>query len=419
MWWVCGLLLLASTINYMDRQTLANTSVQISKDCDLNEEQYGTLETAFGLAFAAGALVFGFIADRVNVRWLYPLVLTLWSIMGFLTGFAETYAALLWCRLLLGFFEAGHWPCALKTTQKLLPPSRRTLGNSVLQSGVAIGAMVTPLIIKSLVDENVPGSWRFAFQAVAVVGSVWVVLWLATIRTADLANDSETSENTDLADSESQSAEQPFLAIVFSRKFLVLVVVVVAISLCWHQFRVWMVKFLMQGRGMSRNEALDLNFWFNVMTDIGCLTAGVMTAALAARGISAHSSRLRVFGVCSVFVAAGLSIPILGSGTALTAVLLVVGAGALGLFPCYYALTQELSTRHMGKVTGVLGTVSWAVPAIWHREFGAWVDATKSFDVGMAVVCALPLFAWLVLAFVWPAETRPARAASETALATA
>ena len=28
-WWVCGLLLLATTINYMDRQTLANAAVRI------------------------------------------------------------------------------------------------------------------------------------------------------------------------------------------------------------------------------------------------------------------------------------------------------------------------------------------------------------------------------------------------------
>jgi len=30
-WWVCGLLLFASMINYMDRQTLANAAVRITK----------------------------------------------------------------------------------------------------------------------------------------------------------------------------------------------------------------------------------------------------------------------------------------------------------------------------------------------------------------------------------------------------
>ena len=71
-WWVCGLLLLASTINYMDRQTLSNTAVRIKTELNLNNEQYGSLETAFGLAFAvasSGYLVGTGIAVRVVMIW--------------------------------------------------------------------------------------------------------------------------------------------------------------------------------------------------------------------------------------------------------------------------------------------------------------------------------------------------------------
>ncbi len=111
-YYVCGLLLLATTINYLDRQTLAVTSVRVTEELGLNNEQYGRLELFFGCAFAAGATFFGWVADRTSVRWLYPAVLVLWSLMGFCTGLVETYAGLLFCRTLLGFFEAGHWPCA-------------------------------------------------------------------------------------------------------------------------------------------------------------------------------------------------------------------------------------------------------------------------------------------------------------------
>src|SRR5690242_6056637 len=85
-WWVCALLLGASTINYMDRQTLANASVRITREFQLSQEHYGNLELAFGWAFAAGSLVFGWLADRLPLRWLYPAVLTLWSLVGFSTG---------------------------------------------------------------------------------------------------------------------------------------------------------------------------------------------------------------------------------------------------------------------------------------------------------------------------------------------
>ena len=63
-WWICGLLLLATTINYMDRQTLANAATRVTKEFSLTQEQYGDMEMWFGWAFAAGSLVFGFVADR-------------------------------------------------------------------------------------------------------------------------------------------------------------------------------------------------------------------------------------------------------------------------------------------------------------------------------------------------------------------
>src|SRR5579872_3993160 len=87
-WWVCALLLLATMINYMDRLTVNLTAQRIKAELRLSNEQYGQVESGFGLAFALGALVFGVLADRWNVRWLYPAALLLWSVAGFATGFA-------------------------------------------------------------------------------------------------------------------------------------------------------------------------------------------------------------------------------------------------------------------------------------------------------------------------------------------
>ena len=405
-WWICGLLLLASTINYMDRQTLANTSKRITEEFHLSEEQYGNLELAFGLAFACGATVFGIIADKTSVRWLYPVVLLLWSTMGFVTGFVETYMGLLLCRLFLGLFEAGHWPCALKTTQRLLPPDRRTLGNSVLQSGTAIGAIITPLIMKMMLTEQ-RGSWRPVFQVLGAIGIVWVFLWLVSVRHGDL-NSQEPSTKTATGTSSTVEQDASLFDAVFSRKFLVLLIVVIAINACWHLFRVWLPKFLQQGRGYTESAMLNFNFWFNVMTDVGCLSAGALTATLTYRGWSVHGSRCLVFGLCAGLVSVGGLIPWLPQGPALLTVLLIVGAGALGLFPCYYSLSQELTKTHQGKVSGLLGTFAWLTSSPLHPLFGRWIDQTKSFDLGMALASLTPLVGFVALVLLWPREvTRP------------
>ena len=111
-WGICGLMLLATMLNYMDRQALAQQATEISRELKLNNEDYSRIESGFGLAFAVGGIVTGFLADRLSPRWLYPAVLLGWSAVGFATGWVTSFRELFVCRVLLGFFESGQWPCA-------------------------------------------------------------------------------------------------------------------------------------------------------------------------------------------------------------------------------------------------------------------------------------------------------------------
>ena len=63
-WWVCGLLLLALMLNYMDRQTLSLTITTIQSELGLDDGHYGRLERAFGYAFAFGGLFMGLLAGQ-------------------------------------------------------------------------------------------------------------------------------------------------------------------------------------------------------------------------------------------------------------------------------------------------------------------------------------------------------------------
>ena len=91
-WGICGLMSVATMLNYMDRQALAQQATEISRDLKLKNEDYGRIEAAFGLAFAVGGIVTGLIADRVSPRWLYPVVLLGWSTVGFATGWTTPRA---------------------------------------------------------------------------------------------------------------------------------------------------------------------------------------------------------------------------------------------------------------------------------------------------------------------------------------
>jgi MFS family permease len=397
-WWICILLLMASAINYMDRQTLANAAVRISRDFEMSQEQYGNLEAGFGWAFAAGSLFFGFLADKVSVRWLYAAVLLLWSAMGFASGFAEDYHDLLVYRTLLGFFEAGHWPCGIKTVRALLDAGGRAMGNSVLQSGTSIGAVVTPLIMTWLLTDEL-GSWRFAFQVVGGIGVFWVIAWLALAPSTDRSADATRSRDA-------SEAAGPWWRILLDRRMLVILVVVALINTTFQMLRAWLPKFLQEGRGYDETASLYFNsIWFAV-TDVGCLGAGALALWLARRSQRITSARLLTFLLCAMMSVSTVALPWLSAGFWLLATLLVAGAGALGVFPIYHAFTQDISHHHQGKVTGIAGVAAWAFSPLAHQALGRHVDQTHSFDQGLALAGCLPLVAWLALILFWP-RTNP------------
>ncbi len=409
-WAVCLVLMLASTLNYMDRQALSNQKTEISTEFKLDAEQsgntkYGYVELGFGLAFALGCTVFGFAVDRINVLWLYPAAMLLWSGAGAGTALAHSYPELLVWRILLGFFEAAHWPCALRTTERLLTRADRGFGNSILQSGTSIGAILIPLMIREMREIPSLTGWRTPFLVTGALGGLWLILWFLFARGIDLTPPQQVVSTPD--------APQPRDA-DFKRRYVVLIGVVVTINIGWHLFRVWLPAFLQEGRGYTEDEKLTFIAIFNAATDVGCILAGLATLLLQRMGRTAAHARRIAFTGCALCCAASIFIPWLPRGAPLEWTLLLVAGGLLGLFPCYYTWTQDISATHTGKIAGSLGTIAWVTTSAVHPLCGWVIDSFKAhnqklielgqtpaigaFDLGLTVAGCLPLIG---AAFVW------------------
>ena len=463
-WWVCGLLLLATTINYMDRLTLNQMADPIMTHFGMDPRQYGQLESAFGMAFAIGAIIFGWLADRINVRWLYALAVLAWSLAGFCTGLSQGFLTLLLFRFLLGLPEAGNWPCALRTTQHILTPSERTMGNGILQSGAAVGAAIIPLVVLPFIDRA--EGWRVPFLVVGAVGMAWVVFWLLGVRSRDLQR-RETTPNVTLlpvvgllvallavdvavhvyftppvSKSVLGTATGPIAArvlgepsmvpvivkviltavgvagvflwlwrvtrddpeldrAVFFRRFWVLAVVVVVINANWHYFRAWLPLFLQRVHHYSSRDVQLFGFGYYVSTDLGSLGAGFAALWLAGRGWAVHRSRMIVFCTCALITTLSVVAAYLPAGPLLLGVFLLIGFGALGLFPNYYSFSQELTTRHQGKLTGALGCICWLSMSLLHEGVGDTITRTGSYSEAVAAAGLLPLLAVAALLLFW------------------
>ncbi len=401
-WWVSGLLLLATMVNYMDRQTLANLAVRVTQQFELSNEQYGDLELVFGVAFAIGSLFFGIVADRVSVRLLYPAILVAWSAVGIATGMSTGYTSLLICRCLLGFFEAGHWPCALIVTQAVMSRGNRVMGNSILQSGASLGAILTPIVIRLMIgDSTHPDAWRLPFFVIGGAGLFWAVAWLAMIRPGDLRRDTST-DTAAPGDGVPLGWVVPLLT---DRRFWALALMVISINTSWQLVRAWLPKFLQEGRGYSEAEALYFNSVYFIFTDVGCIAAGVVAVWLVRAGLKVHTSRVVVYFGCSLLAALTTVAAMLPQGWPLLATLLCVAAGTLGVFPCYYSFTQEVTVAHMGRLTGMLSFIGWMASSPTQKLFGYVVDRTDSYDLNLAILGWAPLAGLIAFLILWPRHT--------------
>jgi ACS family hexuronate transporter-like MFS transporter len=225
---------------------------------------------------------------------------------------------------------------------------------------------------------------------------VWIALWFALVRKGDLPVQTVAKEKVAARPDQTESIWK----VVFSRRMLVVVVVIALINTGWQIIRAWLPKYLMEGRGYGEAEALYFNSLFYIATDIGCLGAGALTLWLNRRGFSVHGARTLTFLGCAMLSGLTLFVAWLPRGPLLLGLLLLVGAGALGAFPIYHALTQDLSLHNQGNVTGIASMAAWVfAPA--QKFFGRLVDQTGSFDLGFAVAGCLPLLAFAVLWGFW------------------
>ena len=78
-----------------------------------------------------------------------------------------------------------------------------------------------------------------------------------------------------------------------------------------------------------------------------------------------------------------------------------MGAGVLGLHPHYYALVQELPTKRMGQLSGLLAASAWFTAGFVQAEVGAYVERTKSYDAPFLMAGIAPVVALVALVLLW------------------
>ena len=102
------MLLLVYTFNFIDRIILGILVPPIKAELHLTDTELGLLGgTAFALFYTGLGVPMGWLADRVNRKWIIAISLSLWSAFSAATGLSHNFIQLFIARLGVGIGEAG------------------------------------------------------------------------------------------------------------------------------------------------------------------------------------------------------------------------------------------------------------------------------------------------------------------------
>ena len=109
-----GFAFLATTINYLDRQTLSVMAPVLLEKFHISAESYSHIIFAFMLAYTIMNGVSGRLLDRLGSKIGYALTIAWWSTAEVLHAFSGGALSLGVFRFLLGIGEAGNYPAGVK-----------------------------------------------------------------------------------------------------------------------------------------------------------------------------------------------------------------------------------------------------------------------------------------------------------------
>jgi MFS family permease len=173
-WYALALLTIVSLLNYLDRTLIYILFTPIKKEMSFSDFELALLgTTSFVIFFTALGVPFGRLADRSSRKNMIAAGLAVWSLFSGLTGFANGFWSLFFCRVMVGVGEATLGPAALSLLSDYFPPRMRASVQSIYACGITIGAGLAFFLGGWF---GMRYGWRWAFFFLGFPGLFFAVL---------------------------------------------------------------------------------------------------------------------------------------------------------------------------------------------------------------------------------------------------
>jgi MFS family permease len=192
-WYTAGVLMVAYSFSFLDRQILNLMVGPIKHDFHISDVQFALLSGgAFGIFYTVMGLPIGWLADRYPRKWIITTGISLWSLMTAACAIAGSFPAFLLTRVGVGIGEATLSPSTYSMLTDLFDRARLPRAMSLYSVGIYVGAG-TSMILGGTTVAALTGaqpvtlpvlgtiaSWQLVFVVVGLPGLL-VALWVTTL----------------------------------------------------------------------------------------------------------------------------------------------------------------------------------------------------------------------------------------------
>jgi MFS family permease len=393
-WTIVGLLFTSTVINYLDRGTLSVALPMISAELGISPALKGVLLWSFFTSYAVMQVPVGWLADRLDLRWLVAGMFTLWCVSCGLMGLAGSLAILVVLRVLLGVGESIFLPGSNRIVSLLFAPAERGLPTGLFDCGTRVGmAIGTPLIAWLIVGFG----WRWMFVLVGLGALIWLVPWFMIFPSHDRLAKSVRDPGS--------LPVKPVRGITLNRNLLGLCLGFFCFGYNWYLLVTWLPDYLMEVRHLSVLKAgFSAALPFLVFA-VGEPLGGWIADLLVRRGWDETRTRK---GIVTLAFAMGLLlIPATLARDPRTAILLVAGASLVGLSSAnlLVILQRCAPPGEIGAWTGMqngignLGGISALVTGYLIGRTGSYIPG---FAMGPVVLLCGLLAYWFIVGKLRP-----------------
>jgi ACS family hexuronate transporter-like MFS transporter len=388
-WWMMGLLMLGSVINYLTRATLAVAAPSVLKDLDITTQQYSWILSAFQFAIMLQPLC-GYVMDSVGLKLGFAIFAIAWSFVSMAHGLANSWQALFGLRALLGFAEGSANPAGMKATSEWFPAAERGLAGGFFNMGASLGSMLAaPLVAWAILTH----SWQFAFVLTGVIGLAWVALWLAFYQSPSKHTALSPEErNYILSGQESHLAGEgkpSFSTILTQRNFWGIAIPRFLADPTWGTLTFWLPLYLTTVRGFDLKQIAMFAWLPFLAADLGCMFGGTISIALQKRGVGLINARRTAFTVGALLMMGVAFVGIVDSPYVAVALLSLAGFAHQTLSVTVITMASDLFKRsEVATVAGMAGTCGNAGVLLFSLLMGALVTRIgyTPFFIGLAAL---------------------------------